>query len=465
MLNTLPGIDRIIELEEIRELLGEYSHEVVVGWVRDAVEDLRSGLLGGREYPLGEDGKIARETVAAMVQARRASLTSPSLRKCVNATGVVVHTNMGRSPLSPYLMEAMKGVLGTYSNLEYDLEKGKRGSRHSHLERLIRRVTGAEAGFAVNNNAASVLVSLNTLARGGEVIVSRGELIEIGGSFRIPEIIESGGARLREVGTTNKTRVSDYERAIGPETSLILKAHTSNYRIQGFTEEVSLQDLVRLGQERGVPVMMDLGSGLLIDLEPYGIFGEDPVQKYVAMGPDVITFSGDKLLGGPQAGFIVGRAELVSRIQKNPMVRALRVGKITIAALEAMLTAYLSPAAITEKIPTLRLLTRPAPRIRSQAARAAAMIRERWPEAKARVLRDEAFAGGGSLPAVPLPTYVVEIEADMDADGLHCLFRSAPVPVVGRVRKGAFCLDMRTILPGDLAHVLAAVDIIRESGK
>ena len=381
MLKSLPSIDQIMQYPEVSDLLEAYSRDLVVEWARAAVEELRAELLAGAEFPLGEDGKLDRDLVTGRLVNCAEDTVGPSLRRVVNATGVVIHTNLGRAPLSNYLMDSIKDVLGTYSNLEYDLDEGRRGSRHDHLRRLIKAVTGAEDGFVVNNNAAAVLVTLNTLAQGREVIVSRGELIEIGGSFRIPDIIRSGGAILKEVGTTNKSRLSDYARAIGPDTGMILKVHTSNYKVMGFTEEASVKELAGLANEHGIPMMTDLGSGLLIDLEPHGIVGELPAKDYLEAGSDLVTFSGDKLLGGPQAGFIVGRESMVQAAQKNPMVRALRVGKLTIGALEAMLLAYLSPETVKDRIP------------RYQAAYPAGG-RHRLVGAQARPAHPAALAGG-----------------------------------------------------------------------
>jgi len=464
MLKSLPSVDQSLLYPEVSELVELYSRDMVVEWVRAAIDELRGELQEGAELALGDDGKIESGLVAERVRKQAEKLLAPSLRRVVNATGIVIHTNLGRSPLSDNLMQAIKDVLGAYSNLEYDLEAGERGSRQVHLEGLIRAMTGAEAGFVVNNNAAAVLVTLNTLAAGREVAVSRGELIEIGGSFRIPDIIASGGARIREVGATNKTKVSDYEKVISPDTALLLKVHTSNYKIVGFTQEVSVSELVDLGRKNGLPVMVDLGSGLFMDLEKHGIEGEKPVKHYVDAGADVITFSGDKLLGGPQAGFIVGRSDIIERIKQNPMVRALRVGKLTIAALEATMAAYLSPESLTDKIPTLKLLLRSSDEIRNAARRLSRELTKRLPGAGISVEQDEAFAGGGSLPASPLPTSVVAIEVPgMSAEDLARAFRGAEIPVIGRLRSGRFCLDCRTVLSKDPALIIAAADQINSS--
>ncbi|MFO8057671.1 MAG: L-seryl-tRNA(Sec) selenium transferase [bacterium] len=463
MLESLPGIDRVLLLPEVSELCRAYSREQVVEWARQAVAELKEELLSGEELPLSDDGKLEDELVAAGVIEQMQKSTGPSLRRVVNATGIVIHTNLGRSPLSTDLTRSISDMMGTYSNLEYDLEEGKRGSRHDHLQRLIPLVTGAEQGFVVNNNAAAVLVSLSTLAAGKEVIVSRGELIEIGGSFRMPEIIESGGARIREVGTTNKTRLADYEKAITSETALILKVHPSNYKLEGFTEEAELADLVRLGEDADIPVMMDLGSGLLIDLEKYGIEAEKPARWYMKAGPHIVTFSADKLLGGPQAGFIVGRSKYIQRIQKNPMVRALRVGKLTISALETMLTTYLTPRP-EKKIPALSMLVQKPDAIRRRARKIASRINELWPAATAKVEKDHAYAGGGSLPGEQIATFVVALEVPgMDAAELAARFRQAEVPVIGRIKSGRFCLDFRSLRAEDDRLITDAIREIKRS--
>jgi L-seryl-tRNA(Ser) seleniumtransferase len=457
MLKSLPSIDQVLGYPELSELAAKRPRELLLLLARLAVDGLRRELAAGAALPTGPDGKLPAALVAGRVRAEEQKLLAPSLRRVVNATGVVIHTNLGRAPLDPGLMDAMTAVLGGYSNLEFDLETGERGSRHARLARLIRAVTGAEDGFVVNNNAAAVLVALNTLAAGKEVVVSRGELIEIGGSFRLPDIIERGGARLREVGATNKTRLADYERAIGPDTALLLKVHPSNFRIVGFFEEVEIRELVELGRRHNLPVMFDLGSGLLADLSAYGIVAEKPVRSYLESGADIVTFSGDKLLGGPQAGFIVGKQGLVEGIKKNPMVRALRVGKLTIAALEALLASYLSDDDPRRRVPALRLLTRPADEIEAQAQALAAAIRARRPEAETAVEADEAFAGGGALPVSPLPTFVVTVTVPGLAPAvLAAALRRAETPVVGRLRAGRFCLDCRTLLPGDSDLILDA---------
>ncbi|MEK7385500.1 MAG: L-seryl-tRNA(Sec) selenium transferase, partial [candidate division NC10 bacterium] len=381
-----------------------------------------------------------------------------SLRPVINATGVVLHTNLGRALLSPLALERLAAVAAAASNLELDLATKERGSRYSHVEGLLRRLTGAEDALVVNNNAAAVLLALETLAHGREVVVSRGELIEIGGEFRIPDIMLRSGAVLREVGTTNRTHLRDYAEAIGPNTALLLKVHTSNYRVVGFTAEVASRELVELGRERGIPVMEDLGSGSLLDLRPYGFPYEPTVPETVATGLDLVSFSGDKLLGGPQAGVVVGRREVVGRLKKNPWNRALRIDKFTIAALEATLYAYESGTAL-ETVPTLRMLTEPLAAVRSRARRLlrrlAAGTRERL---AARVVDDRAQVGGGALPTVELPTAALAVGAKAaEARRLDERLRAGDPPVIGRIAEDRLLLDCRTVLASQLPALAKAL--------
>jgi L-seryl-tRNA(Ser) seleniumtransferase len=373
----------------------------------------------------------------------------------------VLHTNLGRAVLGARALERLARVGGGYSNLEMDLATKERGSRYSHVEKLLGRLTGAEDALVVNNNAAAVLLALETLARGREVVVSRGELIEIGGEFRIPDIMLRSGARLREVGTTNRTHLRDYASAIGPETALLLKVHTSNYRVIGFTADVSSRELVELGRERSVPVMEDLGSGSLIDLRPYGFPHEPTVPEVVTAGVDVVSFSGDKLLGGPQAGLVVGRGAIVSRLKKNPLNRALRIDKLTVAALEATLAAYEAGEAVTA-IPTLKLLTEPVASVLARARRACAKLRPAVREQLgAEVVRSVGQVGGGALPTVELPTAAIAVGATgTDARRLDAALRTTDPPVVGRIADDRLLLDFRTVLPADVEPLLRALTLV-----
>jgi len=374
----------------------------------------------------------------------------------INATGVVLHTNLGRAPLADVAIRAIEEVAQGFSNLEYDIETGQRGSRYSHCVGLLRRLTGAEDALVVNNCASAVLLALESLARGKDVIVSRGELIEIGGEFRIPDIMSRSGARLCEVGTTNRTHLKDYAGAIGPETGLILKVHTSNYRVVGFTAAVSSRELAELGRARGVPVMEDLGSGCFVDLTRHGFPYEPTVPEVVAAGVDLVSFSGDKLLGGPQAGILVGRAALMERLAHNPLNRALRIDKFTIASLEATLGAYEAGTAL-ETIPTLRMLTEPLASIRRRARRI--LLRAGADAGRmlgAQIVESRSQVGGGALPTVELPTAAIALgTTDRPAERLDEALRGGRPPVLGRLLDDRLLLDCRTVLPSDVPALAA----------
>ena len=358
MLQHLPKIDELIGFLEKKNIRAKASHDIVRDVCRDAVQKMRETILAANDKELSRIS-VEHAAVVGSVEAAIEDLHRYRLRRIVNATGVILHTNLGRAPLCSEAVERIADVGRGYSNLEFNLEKGERGLRYDHVSGLLCRLTGAEDALIVNNNAAAVLLVLNTLADRKEAIVSRGELIEIGGEFRIPEVMSKSNTVLREVGTTNRTRLSDYEKAMGPETGVILKVHTSNYRIVGFTEEVDLLSLVALGKHAGVPVFDDLGSGCLVDLSPYGLQHEPTVREVLETGVDVVTFSGDKLLGGPQAGLIVGRKDVIARIKKNPLNRALRIDKFTLAALEATLMNYLTDEGALQNLRALRALTEP----------------------------------------------------------------------------------------------------------
>jgi L-seryl-tRNA(Ser) seleniumtransferase len=383
----------------------------------------------------------------------------PKLRRVVNATGVVIHTNLGRSLLAPEAVENLAGVAGRYSNLEYDLEAGRRGSRYMAVRDLLCEITGAEDAMVVNNNAGAVLISLETIARSRNVVVSRGDLVEIGGSFRIPDVMAKSGAVLREVGTTNRTHLRDYEGAIDPDTALLLKVHWSNYSIVGFTAQVPLRELVELGARRGIPVMEDLGSGTFIDFSRYGLLKEPTVQDSVASGADVVTFSGDKLLGGPQAGVIVGRRPLIESIRKNPINRALRIDKLTLAALESTLRLYRDEARAVAAIPTLRMLTESEnavqPRAEELARRLQAIGDSRL---KVEIVRLSSKAGGGSLPLLDLPSRCLRVQVDgLTANQLELKLRRNDPPIIGRIENGAFLMDARTLQPDEAPIIAAAL--------
>jgi len=451
-LRSLPSVDQLVRRLASEPALTGVSRARLTATVRDVLGAERRRVTEQSETPADA------ETLAARVVAvtRRAGLFS--LRPVINATGVVLHTNLGRALLSDLARDRVSAVAGAYSNLEMDLASKERGSRYSHVEALLQRLTGAEDALVVNNNAAAVLLALETLAHGKEVIVSRGELIEIGGEFRIPDIMLRSGAVLREVGATNRTHLRDYAEAIGPNTALLLKVHTSNYRVIGFTAEVSGRELTELGRERGIPVMEDLGSGSLLDLRPWGFPYEPTVPEVVGFGLDLVSFSGDKLLGGPQAGIVVGKRAIVSRLKKNPWNRALRIDKFTMAALEATLGAYEAGTA-RETVPTLRLLTEPLGRVQGRARRVLrALGAEVTARLAARVTEGSSQVGGGALPTVELPTAGVALGAtDGAARALDAALRVGDPPVVGRLVDDRLFLDCRTVLPEQVAALAKAV--------
>jgi len=451
-LRSLPSVDQLVRRLAAEPVLAGLSRARLTAAVRETLDAERRRVAQDAQAPADADTLAAR----AVALARQAG--SFSLRPVINATGVVLHTNLGRALLSDLARERVAAVAGAYSNLELDLASKERGSRYSHVETLLRRLTGAEDALVVNNNAAAVLLALETLAHGKEVVVSRGELIEIGGEFRIPDIMLRSGAILREVGATNRTHLRDYAEAIGPNTALLLKVHTSNYRVIGFTADVSGRQLTELGREHGIPVMEDLGSGSLIDLRPWGFPYEPTVQEVVGAGVDLVSFSGDKLLGGPQAGIVVGKRAIVSRLKKNPWNRALRIDKFTIAALEATLNAY-DDGTARDTVPTLRLLTEPLAAVQARARR---VLRNLGAEAAerlaARVREGRAQVGGGALPTVELPTAGLALGAtDAAARALDAALRAGDPAVVGRLVEDRLFLDCRTVLPGQVAALAKAV--------
>ena len=424
-LRDLPSIDRLLADER---LAGE-PHELAVAAARAVLERARDEIRAG-----GEPGPLVEGVLEELGRARR-----PSLRRVLNATGILVHTNLGRAPLADAALARVAEVGAGYSNLEYDLDVGERGSRQDHLAPLLHRLTGAEAALVVNNNAAAVLLALAALAEGREVVVSRGELIEIGDGFRIPDVLARSGARLVEVGTTNRTRATDYERAIGPETALLLRVHQSNFRVVGFAERPSLEDLAAVARRAGLPVVDDLGSGALARL------GDEPTPaESLRAGADLVCFSGDKLLGGPQAGVVVGRAELVDRLRRHPLQRALRADKLTLAALEGTLLQALDPEA-RDEIPVLRMLHEPVERVRERAERLASLVGGEVEETVARV-------GGGALPLAELPSVACAVE-----EGLAEPLRRGDPPVIAVVRDGRTLLDCRTLTEDDVDEVAAAI--------
>lgn len=462
---TLPKMDQLLEDERLQPLAETTPYNVYRDACRDALDGLRARIADGCTQ---EALQSAVDDLPNDVERRVRETLAPHLRKVINATGVVLHTNLGRAVLSQEAMQAVGEVAAGYSNLEYDLARGQRGSRYDHLIERVRRLTGAEDAMVVNNNAAAVLLALSTLARGKEVICSRGELIEIGGSFRVPAVMEESGARLREVGTTNKTHPADYRRALNENTGALLRVHTSNYRVIGFTESVQPEELVQIRdeweQETGVrlPLIEDLGSGVLFDLSPYGFPKEPTVREAVASGMDVVTFSGDKLLGGPQAGIIVGKRECIEAMRKNQLTRALRVDKFTISALEYTMGCYLDEETLPERVPVIGMLLAQPEDLRERAQAFAERIRTELSLACA-IIETESVVGGGSLPGHTLPSFAVAIEEKSSAAAWERCLRAASVPVIGRVQQDRFCLDLRTVAPHEEDIVVAGLRQAKET--
>ena len=445
---VLPSVDKLLRHDDGRALAEAYGRAATTDAVRAVIDELRQRILGA-----GEDADTAEEAVLASVADLLAAKSAPSLKKVFNLTGTVLHTNLGRAPLPREAIEAMTLVAGGASNLEYDLESGKRGDRDVHVDELLAELTGAEAATVVNNNAAAVLLVLNTLAKGKEVPVSRGQLVEIGGSFRMPDIIRRAGCKMHEVGTTNRTHLKDFEAAISDKTALLLKVHTSNYEVQGFTKEVSDTELAALARKHGIPCVDDLGSGTLVDLTQFGLPHEPTAAEALAHGMSVVTFSGDKLLGGPQAGMIVGERELIDKIKKNPMKRALRIDKVTMAALSAVLRLYLDPDRLAERMPALRLLARQADEIAATGKRIVDPVSRAFDGiAAVELVGCQSQIGSGSLPVERLDSVALGITPSTGKRGggaalnrIAKAFRSLPIPVIGRVHEGAFLLDLRCL--------------------
>ena len=450
LLRALPKVDELLRRPELEQT--DVPAPVLTDLVRETVDELRRGILSGDISALPN-----AETLCSRILNLAHAASLPHLREVINATGVTLHTNLGRSCLSESAARAAFDAARRYSTLEYNLATGQRGSRYDHVQELLCRITGAESAMVVNNNAAAVLLILSSMAAGGEVITSRGELVEIGGSFRIPEIMEQCGCSLREVGATNKTHLRDYEKAICEDTRALLKVHTSNFRILGFTESVSLQDLVALGRERGLPVIEDLGSGCFFDLEKLGIHDEPTVMNSVKAGVDIISFSGDKLLGGPQAGIILCKKEWIAKLKKHPLTRAMRVDKMTLAALEATLATYLDPRQAEEEIPTIRMLAADPALLKVRAEKLCALLKDRG--LTCEVIPEQDQVGGGSVPTQLLPTWAVAVDPQkVTVDGLETrLRRQAETPIIGRIAKDRYLLDVRTLWEEDFPYIAQAV--------
>lgn len=455
-LKDLPQIQSLLALPNIENITHRYSHVETVSALRQIIADLRAAMLANTpcDFPDFASAGFAQKIIVAIEFTR-----APSLRSVINASGIIIHTNLGRARMAPSAIAALHTAGDTFTNLELDLDTGKRGSRHDHVEDLICELTGAQAAVVVNNCAAAVLLSLIATAAGRCVVASRGELIEIGGSFRLPDVIAQSGATLREVGTTNKTYVSDFEDAIDGQTAVLLKSHTSNFKIVGFTSSPTRQDLAKLAAEREVILMEDLGSGVLVDLTPYGLSDEPVVSDILSAGVDLVMFSGDKLLGGPQAGIIAGRSDLIASLKSHPLMRAVRIDKLSLAALEATLRLYRAPFDPMAEIPVLKMLSEPAAEVEKRAHSLAQAL-EAVGVSDARVEQTVAHVGAGSLPAQDLVSFAVTLcIRGLSADALTAALRQSEPPVIGRIERDRIVLDMRTVRHNEVATI---VDVLTE---
>lgn len=457
ILSNIPSVDELLREKAIESLTFVYPRTVVVEGIREYLKEYRKYVMS-----VEKEEELASITDSYMINGiveKVNDMMKSSLINVINATGVVLHTNLGRAPLSSRLKENLWSIAFKYSNLEMNLESGERGSRYSHVEELLCKLTGAEAAMVVNNNAAAVMLVLSTMARGREVVVSRGQLVEIGGSFRVPAVMEQSGAALVEVGTTNKTHLSDYERAVNENTAALMKVHTSNYRILGFTSEVESEDMVGLGSKLGIPVIEDLGSGMLMELTEFGLPYEPTVQQAVKAGMDVVTFSGDKMLGGPQAGIIVGKKEYIDKMRVNPLTRAIRIDKLTLAALEGTLRLYMDKELALKEIPVLRMLTYSVEELGRRAKRLSSRLKKSIGEVSRISIEDEfSEVGGGSMPLHKMPTKAVTVKPNsVPLVKLEAKLREYKTPVVARICRDKLVLDVRTILDDEYESVESAL--------
>jgi L-seryl-tRNA(Ser) seleniumtransferase len=466
LLRMIPGVDSILEVAKTDTFFDNVPKSVLIRSIRSVVEQLRMLILDDQQAIT--EAELSSSSVFNKIKKSVHKMMTPNLIRIINATGVVIHTNLGRSLLADDAIENLLTIARRYSNLEFDLSKGTRGSRYSIVEDILCEISGAESAMVVNNNAGAVFLSLETIAKGKKVIVSRGELVEIGGSFRIPDVMARSGGILKEVGTTNRTHLRDYENAIEHDTALLLKVHTSNYSIVGFTADVSLESLVDLGERYKIPVMEDLGSGTFVDFSKYGLLKEPTVQESVKTGADIITFSGDKLLGGPQAGIIVGKNNIIEKIKKNPINRALRIDKLTLAALESTLRHYRNIEKEMDAIPTLRLMTLPFDLIESNAKTLFKML-ENLGDPKLSVSLIDIFSrpGGGSLPLLKLPSKGVGVKVEgISTNALEKQMRDDECPIIGRIEEDLFIMDLRTILTDELQLIENAFKrILKKAGS
>jgi len=449
LLRELPKIDELLKLQSVNKLIEENSRTIVLESLREAIEFYRNGILKGNVDSLNT------EQVLDFAVHTLESKNKMHLERVINATGTVIHTNLGRSLLGRKAIENVITVAGSYNNLEYDIESGKRGSRYSHIEEIIKKVTGAEAAMVVNNNAAAIMLVLDTLAKEKEVIVSRGELVEIGGSFRIPEVMKFSGAKLVEIGTTNRTHLYDYENNIRENTGVLLKVHTSNFKVLGFTEGVSLEQLVELGEKHEIPVVEDIGSGVLIDFGKYGFTYEPTVQDSIKKGIDVVTFSGDKMLGGPQAGIIVGKKKYIDRMKKNQLTRALRVDKMTLAALEGTLKYYIDEKEAIDNIPSLNMILMPKEEVKKKCMLLKRKLQSKTQDFKFYIDKGESMVGGGSMPTEKIETYVVKVTSEkFSPEDMEKKLRLGETPLIARVYNDELVLDGRTLFKEDFDEIV-----------
>ncbi len=458
LLRKIPKVDSLLKDEELLKEAEGKPLTLLKKAINNALENIRKDVLSGKKK------SILREEIVKEIKEELEKLSRPKLHRVINATGVVLHTNLGRAPISEKVAEHLKEIITGYSNLEYDVKKGKRGLRYRNLEWILKELTGAEDVCVVNNNAGAVLLVLSALAKGKEVVVSRGELIEIGGSFRIPDVMEQSGAVLKEVGTTNKTHLRDYENAINENTALLMKVHTSNYKVLGFTASVSVKELVNLGRKYGIPVYEDLGSGSFIDVRKLGLSYEPTVQEALKAGVDVVSFSGDKLLGGAQAGIILGKKELLEKIKKHPLNRALRIDKMTLTVLEATLTYYLDEKTALEEIPVWKLLSQTKSSLKRKAERLVKLLKEKGFKGKAEIIEDRTEVGGGALPLQTLPTYCVCVKlGKLSEREIDERLRNCYPPVIGRIKDGNYLIDVFTVFEDEIPTI--AENLIRLEGE
>lgn len=457
-LSSIPSVDELLKHEKIENQLFRYPRTIVVDGIREYLNEYRQYILSLKDEELHQLDFSPEPLIEGIITKVHKAMSS-KLINVINATGVVIHTNLGRAVLTEKAKENLWSIACRYSNLEFELESGSRGSRYSHVEDLICKLTGAEAAMVVNNNAAAVMLVLSTLAKNKEVVVSRGQLVEIGGSFRIPDVMAESGATLREVGTTNKTHLRDYENAVNENTAALMKVHTSNYKIFGFTQEVESEELVELSKKLNIPVIEDLGSGVLLDLQKYGLPYEPTVQSAVKAGMDIVTFSGDKMLGGPQAGIIIGKREYVERMRKNQLTRAFRIDKLTLAALEATLRLYLDEQTAIREVPVLQMLTISTAELHKKAKRLQGKLLKRLGDKCSTAIIDEySEVGGGSMPMHKLPTKAVAITStEKSVDALERELRGYKTPIITRISKDRLIIDVRTVFDDEIDYIVDAL--------